>query len=114
MDTHDKQFDQWIRDSLEVEISVNKHAKQTAWEQIRLKASAPEPLFISAYAPMPAEKGSPLTRVWNEILRLVTQEKTYHEARAKAGHNHIPQSNYYGGLSLHNMELIRQRWAFPV
>ena len=114
MDTHDKQFDNWIRDSLEVEISLSKTTKKAAWEAIRLKANISEPILTSVYTPIPTSTTFFFAQVWNEILSFVTQEKTYHEARAKAGHNCVSQSNYYGGLSLHNMELMRQRWAFPV
>ncbi len=114
MDTRDKQFDNWMRDSLEVEITLSKHSKQAAWEQIRLKASVSEPFPNSTFTPISPIHPPLFTRVWNELMRFITQETTYYEARAKGVRNCLPQSNYYGGLSVHNMELMRQRWAFPV
>ena len=39
MDMRDKQFDNWIQDTLEFEITATKQNKQAAWEQLRMKAS---------------------------------------------------------------------------
>lgn len=114
MDMRDKQFDNWMRDSLEAEISLSKQAKQAAWEQIRLKASTAMPVLNPAFTPIQPTSQPLFTRLWNELMRFITQEQTYHDARVKGVHNCLPQPNYYGGLSVHNMELMRQRWAFPV
>lgn len=113
MDMRDKQFDNWIQNSLEIEIPFSKQTKQTAWEQLQLKISTAGPLFEPVYT-APVTKMPLVNRVWDEILRLFTQEKYFYEARAKSVQHCKPQTNYLGGLSLHNMELMRQRWAFPV
>ena len=114
MDTHDKQFDNWIRDSLELEIPLSKQTRQTAWEQLQFKARTADPLFEPVYVISPTTKIPLVSRAWGGILRLFTQETCFYAARAKSVQRCKPQTNYLGGLSLHNMELMRQRWAFPV
>lgn len=117
MDTRDKRFDEWVREVLIEDIPVGKAMTYNARMQLMVAAKNERPLPSIAYATT-LEMGR-LTRpslheMWCNLIRFVTQEQSFHQAHVKASHCYIPQSDCYGGLSMHRMELMRQRWAIPI
>ena len=119
MDLHDKQFDSWIKDSLNIEIALSKHNRQTAWDQIRLKDSQSsftfevEDDFIHITKPL-SNQESFYGRIMRWINYVVTHENSYHKAHASSMHYYKGKPNYYGGLTLHRLDLVRYRWICPV
>jgi hypothetical protein len=120
MDLHDKQFDNWVKDKLNAEISLSKQNRQAAWEQLRMAALQPSSAtalgvaddFVHATAPVIRE---PLqARVLRWVSYLITQEKTYQKAHANSVHYYKANPNYSGGLTLHGLEIMRHRWTCAV
>ena len=119
MDMRDKQFDTWMKNALNSEMPLSKQNRQAAWEQIRLTASQPtntivvEDEFAHITAPIVICEALH-TRIWNWVSYFVTQESTYQKAHANSVQYYKATPNYRGGLTLHNLELMRHRWACAV
>ena len=121
MDMRDKQFDNWIKNTLNAEIPVSKQNRQAAWEQICLAASQPTPPAAFAIENdfariiVPVIIREPLhTRMWHWFTYLVTQETRYHKAHANSVQHYKANPNYSGGLTLHSLELMRHHWTCAV
>ncbi len=119
MDTHDKQFDSWIKSNLNSEIVLSKPNRQSAWKQIQLNAIQVtnnftyEDDFKSITSPTVANE--PLhTRIRQWVAYVFTQENTYQRAHDNSVHYYKAKPNYCSGLTLHDLEMIRHRWTCPV
>jgi hypothetical protein len=117
MDTHDKQFDTWLKSTLNGEIPVSKLNRQAAWENIRIAAS--QPSYSLAVKEDFACMASPLvpcealhSRIWRWFSDFMTQETKFQKAHANSIQYY--QSNHNKSLTLYNLELIRHRWAVAV
>ena len=121
MDTHDKQFDDWMKNTLSRDIPVSKQNRLAAWEQIRLTASQPnmsnvfvmEEDFSRVTAPIVAHEAF-YVRMWHWVNYFITQETRYHKAHANSVQHYKAKPNYSGGLTLYNLELMRHRWTCAV
>jgi len=119
MDMQDKQFDSWITENLNGEITLSKQNRQATWEQIRLKAAQPtfslavEDDFTDITKPLVIQE-SFYSRIRRWVSYLVIQENTYHKAHAHSMHYYKGKPNYHGGLTSHRLELVRYRWICPV
>ena len=119
MDTRDKQFDNWIKNNLNTEIALSKQNRHSAWQQIRMNAVPTtinfdfEEDFKRINSPIVIRE--PLhTRIRQWIAYVFTQENSYQRAHDSSAHYYKAKPNYCSGLTLHDLELIRHRWACPV
>ena len=119
MDSRDKQFDNWIKNNLNTEIVLSKQNRQAAWEQIQLHATqastafAVEDDFQRLTSPIVILE--PLhSRVWQWVAYFFTQENSYQRAHDNSVQYYKARPNYYSGLTLHNLEMMRHRWTCPV
>jgi hypothetical protein len=119
MDMQDKQFDSWMKNRLNAEISLSKQNRQAAWEKIQMKAGqsplaaalAVEDDFVRVTAPVAACE--PLhTRMWHWVSYLITQERRYHKAHANSTLYYKANPRYVGGLRLHSLEFMRHRLTY--
>ena len=121
MDTRDKQFDDWMKNTLNGEIPLSKHNRQAAWEQIRLAATIPttknvfamEDDFNHVTAPIVVHEAF-YVRMWQWVNYFITQETRYHKAHDNSVQHYRAKPNYSGGLTLYNLELMRHRWTCAV
>ncbi|MBI1277327.1 MAG: hypothetical protein GC179_04285 [Anaerolineaceae bacterium] len=115
----DKQFDNWIKNSLNNELMLTKQARDSAWTQIQMRAVQPTASFAfdddfdSITSPVTACE--PLhVRILQWIAYVFTQETTYHKAHNNSVHYYKAKPNYCNGLTLHDLEMMRHRWTCPV
>lgn len=119
MDTRDKQFDNWIKNNLNNEIVLSKQNRQSAWENIQMKARQPvmafgtEEDFQRMMNPV-TERESLQSRVWQWVSYVFTHEITYQRAHDNSVQYYKAKPNYCSGLTLHNLEMMRHRWTCPV
>ena len=121
MDMQDKHFDSWMKNQLNAEIPLSKQHRQAAWEQIQMKASQIptvdaaiiEDDFVRVTAPIATCNCDRFhSRVWQWVSSLMTQEKRYNKAHANSALYYKANPRYDGGLRLHSLEFMRQRWAY--
>jgi len=117
MDTRDKQFDTWVKNTLNGEIPVSKQNRQAAWENIRLAVSQPryaidtEEDFAYMTSPLVAREALH-SRVWRWLSDFMTQETKFQKAHANSIQYY--KANPDKGLTLYNLELMRHRWTVAV
>ncbi len=119
MDMRDKEFDYWIKSSLNTEIGLNKQNRQAVWEQIQ--ANATQTTINFAFEEdynritSPVASHEPLhSRVLQWVVYFFTQENNYQKAHDNSVHYYKAKPNYCSGLTLHDLELMRHRWTCPV
>jgi hypothetical protein len=119
MDMRDKQFDTWLKNTLNGEIPLSKHNRQAAWENIRLAASQPsyameaDESFAYMASPLVAREALH-TRIWRWISYFMTQETKFQKAHANSIQYYKANSNSNNGLTLYSLELMRHRWTVAV
>lgn len=119
MDTRDKQFDTWLKSTLNGEIPVSKQNRQAAWENIRLAASQPsyateaEIDFACMASPLVTQEALH-SRIWRWFSYVMTQETRFQKAHANSIQNYKANPNFNNGLTLYNLELMRHRWTVAV
>ena len=119
MDTRDKQFDNWIKNTLNNEIVLSKQNRQSAWAQIQMKAVQPTVEFALEddfkRITNPVIVPEPLhVRIRQWVAYVFTQENTYQKAHDNSVHYYKAKPNYCSGLTLHDLEMMRHRWTCPV
>ncbi len=119
MDTRDKQFDNWIKNNLNAEITLSKHHRQSAWQQIRANVSLSQPSllieedYIRITAPIVHHEAL-YSRVLRWVSNFITHENTYQRARNNSVNYYKAKPNYSGGLTLHGLEMMRHHWTYSV
>jgi hypothetical protein len=119
MDTRDKQFDNWIKNNLNTEIVLSKHNRQSAWEQIQMKANQAS-IVLGTEEDFQCITNSVVVHesLHNRLLQWVfyvfTHDITYQRAHDNSVQYYKAKPNYCSGLTLHNLEMMRHHWTCPV
>jgi hypothetical protein len=119
MDTRDKQFDNWIKNNLNTEITLSKQHRQSAWEQIHAQATLTQPSlsidedYIQITAQIANHEALPI-RILRWVAYFITHEIAYQRARNNSVNYYKAKPNYSGGLTLHGLEMMRHHWTYSV
>src|SRR5438128_2232320 len=106
MDTRDKQFDNWIKNNLNSEIVLSKQNRQSAWEQIQMKASQ-APVLAQVEDDFQHITNPPIvhealhSRILQWVSYVFTHDITYQRAHDNSVQYYKAKPNYCSGLTLH-------------
>lgn len=113
----DNDFDRWISESLNAEISCYSPKKQAAWQQVALKASRQYILPASEEEFPPVSRIVSIKvlgrRVWDWFTSLAGDETRYDRARVNRHRMYHLSVIGDGSISVHLFEPRHYRWLSP-
>ena len=121
MDLHDREFDYRIRSQINAEIPVSKYQRHSAWDSLQLAIAQPPTITPANRDDDFALISAPLAvfepyhaRILRWLGYIVTYESAYQKAHASSIQYFKSHPHLSGGMSLHGLEFMRQRWTVAV
>jgi hypothetical protein len=113
----DNDFDRWMTEALNAEISCHSPKKQAIWKQIAQKA-AQQSVLAAEDDPVPFYPYRSMVatgrRLWNWLNSMAGDETCYDRARLNRHRMYHHSIIGDGSISVHIFEPLHYRWLSPI